>query len=225
MSGTIAVIGTAGRREDAARITPQLYDAMFAETEAAIREWAVAEAVSGGAAVSDHLAVRAYLEGVVSGLRLFLPARFERGAFVPNPRIRFNPGQTSNGYHRAFSEACGIDSLGEIEQAIRKGAEVEVHEGFHLRNSEVADACSHLLAFTFGNGSGAGDVRDDFLPEDEGFSAAATAGLRDGGTAHTWGQAWKPIRKRHVYLGALERALKAEQPSEISAHKLDGVAF
>jgi len=218
MAGAIAIIGTAGRREDAARITPQLYDAMFGEAVAAIREWGCDEAVSGGAAVSDHLAVRAYLEGVVPGLRLFLPARFENGAFVPNPRVRFNPGQTSNGYHRAFSEACGMDSLDEIAQAIRKGAKVAVHEGFHLRNSEVAGACSHLMAFTFGNGSALEEVQADFLPEDEGFSEAEVAGLRDGGTAHTWGQAWKPVRKRHVYLGALERALKVGQsPKSLSA--------
>lgn len=204
MSGTIAIIGTAGRREDAARISRALYDAMYAEALRAIREWGVDEAVSGGAAVSDHLAVRAYLDGAVSRLRLFIPARFSGTAFVPNPLVRFNPGQTSNGYHRAFSAACGLDSLGEIAQAISKGAQVEVHEGFHRRNSEVAAACTHLQAFTFGNG-GATGVSADFLPEDPGFNDAEAAGLRDGGTAHTWGEAWKPRVKRHVYVGALAR--------------------
>lgn len=206
MAGTIAIIGTAGRKEDAARISRALYDAMYAEALLAIREWGVDRAVSGGAAVSDHLAVRAYLEGAVSGLRLFLPARFERGAFVPNPLVRFNPGKTSNGYHRDFSAVCGLDSLGEIEEAIAKGAQAEVYEGFHRRNSEVAAGCSHLLAFTFGNGSGSTTARNDFRPEDSGFSDAEAAGLRDGGTAHTWGEAWKPKAKRHVNLGALLRA-------------------
>jgi len=199
----LAVIGTAGRREDAARISRALYDAMYRETVETARRWGVNGAISGGAAVADHLAVRAFLEGAVESLELWLPARFEHGAFVPNPRVRFNPGATSNNYHRAFSASCGVDSLGEIAEAIRRGAAVHVAEGFHLRNSEVAARCTHMLAFTFGKGGG-----EDLLATDEAFSDPAAAGLKDGGTAHTWGECYNARMKRHVNLFALERVLK-----------------
>lgn len=196
--GRLAVIGTAGRKDDAALINRALYDAMYRETVETAERWGVREAVSGGAAVADHLAVRAFLEGAIDRLELWLPANFERGAFIPNPSIRFNPGRTCNLYHRAFSDSCGLDSLAEIEEAMRKGAAAHVMEGFHLRNSEVADHCTHMLAFTFGTRS-SGDIGQ----ADPGFSDARTAGLKDGGTAHTWGECWKATLKRHVSLDDL----------------------
>lgn len=195
MGGRLSIIGTAGRRDDAKRLNRALYDAMYAEAVDVMGRWGVDEAVSGGAAVSDHLAVRAYLEGAVERLVLYLPARFVNGAFVPNPSIRFNPGSTCNQYHQAFSKSCGLDSLAEIAAAIDKGAAVEIHEGFHLRNSEVADNCSHMLAFTFGLRS-----TGDLVPADAAFTDAAASGLKDGGTAHTWRECWKAARKRHVNL-------------------------
>lgn len=239
MHNRVSIIGTAGRREDAHRIDRTLYDAMYAEAAAALSRWQAVEAVSGGAAVADHLAVRAFLQGDVADLTLYLPAEFGNGAFVPNPAVRFNPGATSNRYHKAFSEACGIDSLSEIADAIAAGARVEVHEGFHRRNSEVAANCTHMLAFTFGAGSSGGispavgasetGLKDggpafhgkaiegetrrmpyrDFMPSDPGFTDATAAGLRDGGTAHCWSQAWKPKIKRHVHLGELLRGCRS----------------
>jgi len=136
MREAIAVIGTAGRRTDAKRINRALYDAMYEHLLAAIREWDVSAAVSGGAAVADHLAVRAFLEGAVSSLHLFLPAEFKERRYVPDGSAPYNPGATSNRYHQAFSEACGINSLSEIAQAIECGAITDVHPGFHTRNME-----------------------------------------------------------------------------------------
>ena len=190
----IAIIGTAGRKDDAARISKALYDAMHRQSLQAIKDWGCDGAVSGGAAVADHLAVRAFLEGAVGALTLYLPARFESGAFVPNPRVQFNPGRTCNEYHRAFSRTCGIDSLAEIDEAIRLGAEVEVHEGFHRRNLEVAGNCEAMLALTFGKGmEPAGIMRDD-----AGFASATAAGLKDGGTAFH-GLASDAENRRKVY--------------------------
>lgn len=204
----VAIIGTAGRGTDSSRIDRRLYDAMYECVLDAIVSWGARGAVSGGAAVADHLAVRAYLDGKVEDLVLFLPADFRGGAYVPNPSVRFNPGQTSNRYHREFSRLCGIDSLREITEAIRRGARIEIVPGFNRRNLEVARLCTHMVALTFGGGVSA-DYREqawrDFLPVDAGFSSAVAANLKDGGTAHTWGQAWKPEIKRHVHLGELPR--------------------
>lgn len=209
MERTIAVIGSAGRGEDSARMTRALYDAMVSEAAEAVKSWGVVVAVSGGAAFADHVAVRLFLDGVVKRLVLHLPADFDGRAFVPNPSVRFNPGQTCNSYHREFSRRCGLDSLSEIAEASRSGAVLAVTPGFHMRNSQVAADCTHLLAFTFGRSVSGVDRQEgryrDFLPAEPGFTDPKAAGLRDGGTAHTWGQAWKPVIKRHVHLGLLGR--------------------
>lgn len=195
MSRPLAVIGTAGRQDDAERITRALYDEMYARTLETIGDWRCKALVSGGAAVADHLAVRAFLDRRVEALSLFLPAPFVDGKFRPTPHVRFNPGRTIQLYHEDFSRRCGIDSLGELATAIERGASVTVIEGFHNRNLEVAAVAGSVLAFTFGTGPSG-----DFDGEDAGFSKAATAGLKDGGTAHTWQSAWKADRKRHVNL-------------------------
>jgi len=203
VSGAIAIIGTAGRDTDAPRINRALYDAMYAHTLGTIAAWGCHAAVSGGAAVADHLAVRAFLDGAVHELRLFLPARFHGGRYVANPLVPSNPGQTTTGYHEDFSRACGLDSLREIAEAIRKGARTEVHEGFKRRNLEVASACTHMIALTFGNGA----PPEDILPTDTRFMDHKAAGLKDGGTQHTWNECWKASRKRHVCLNWLDRGL------------------
>jgi hypothetical protein len=199
MKDAIALIGSAGRQADAAKVSRSLYDLMYEKTERTISDWNILHAVSGGAAFADHLAVRAFLEGRVKSLTLFLPARFSGRSYVPNPRFRNDPGSTSNEYHRAFSSACGVDSLAELSEAIRRGATVSVHEGFQTRNIEVANAVDHMLAFTFGSATSL-----DLGPEDEGFQNASVAGLKiTKGTAHCWAEAWKCRRKSHINLNEL----------------------
>lgn len=192
----LAVIGTAGRGSDADRMSIQLYDAMYARTVAAMRDWNVRALVSGGAAWADHLAVRAFLEGEADTLRLFLPARFEDGRFAGPPA---DAARTANHYHAEFSRRIGVDTLAQIREAGRKGAAVSSHAGFKTRNLEVAAAASHVLAFTFGAG------REPSLvsPDEEAFGSAFEAGLKDGGTAHTWSQTWRADAKLHVDLGWL----------------------
>lgn len=186
-------------------VSRPLYDLMYDETCRAMAGWNIVHAVSGGAAFADHLAVRAYLDGRVARLTLFLPARFNGRSFAPNLRARTDAGTVSNGYHRDFSAKCGLDSLDELARAIRKGAEVHVHEGFQTRNIEVANAVNHLLAFTFGSRT----VRD-IAPDQPGFQNAADAGLKiTKGTAHCWGEAWKSQFKTHVNLNELARSIPA----------------
>lgn len=204
----LAVIGTAGRGTDAARMCLPLYEAMYARTIAAMRDWNVRALVSGGAAWADHLAVRAFLEGEADTLRLFLPARFDGARFAGPPA---DAARTANHYHAEFSRLTGIDTLAQIREAERKGATVSSHAGFKTRNLEVAAVATHVLAFTFG----AGREPSAVAPDDEAFGSAFEAGLKDGGTAHTWSQTWKADAKLHVDLGWL-----ALQPELVSGTSL-----
>lgn len=56
---TIAIIGSAGRKDDASKVNRNLYDSMILEAERIITkewefEWKNVELVSGGASFSDH---------------------------------------------------------------------------------------------------------------------------------------------------------------------------
>ena len=48
MTTTIAIIGTAGRKDDAERLSAALYDAMYLEALKAIQAWGTRRGVSGG---------------------------------------------------------------------------------------------------------------------------------------------------------------------------------
>ena len=206
----LAVIGTAGRLSDADRISLPLYDAMYSEMLGTMTEWNIRSLVSGGATVADHLAVRAFLEGEAEHLVLHLPAPFQGGRYVQSGSAIGRDASTANRYHHQFSDRCGINSLQEIEAAIARGASSHVGRGFKARNLDVAEAATHLLAFTFGNGQedGGDTLWRDFAPDEPGFQSSEEAGLRDGGTAHTWGQCWKADLKRHVNLNVLDKRLR-----------------
>lgn len=201
----LAVIGTAGRQSDAVRINSRLYDAMYAALLRAMSDWAVVGLVSGGAAVADHLAVRAYLNGEAKRLVLHLPAPFDRTRkqYVRPRGAPSDDAGTANRYHAHFSRCCGIDSLNEVAEAIARGAEIHVGTGFKARNLDVANQATHMLALTFG----ADQEAVDLLPDHPAFVDSRSAGLKDGGTAHTWSQCWKARFKRHVSLNRLERDL------------------
>jgi hypothetical protein len=202
MENTLALAGSAGRQADTPKVSRGLYDRMYDETCRTIAEWRIDHLVSGGAAFADHLAVRAFLDGKVRSLTLYLPARFVGRSYQHNPRFQSNPGKTSNELHALFSKACGIDSLGELAEAIRRGATVHVHEGFQTRNIYVANAASHMLAFTFGSATSR-----ELTSEDPGFQNPAVAGLKiTKGTAHCWSEAWKCRLKTHIDLNELMHA-------------------
>jgi hypothetical protein len=203
----LAVIGTAGRAPYAGRITRDLYDAMYGELLTVMSSWGVKSIVSGGAAVADHLAVRAYLAGEADRLILHFPAPFEGGRFI-RPERGPDDSRTANRYHESFSGRCGIDSLAELREAISKGAEVHIGAGFKARNLDVAADATHMLAMTFGPD----EMPSDLDPAHPGFSDAGAAGLVvTSGTAHTWRQCWKAGIKRHVSLTWLERTISPSQ--------------
>lgn len=191
---TLGIIGTAGRKDDRTRMTQSLYKdmcgyaAVFANTYGG-----PIKVVSGGAAWADHVGVTLFLRKIVQGLKLCLPAEFKDGQFIEGSN-RFDPGRTSNWYHKQMSQALGHNTLRDIALAAEAGAILHTIPGFKKRNLHVAsEATDYLLAFTFGTHSGT------YSQEDEGWLDATAAGLKDGGTAHTWSKARSAI-KEHVAL-------------------------
>lgn len=176
-----AIIGTAGR-DPSSNMDAALWGLMV--SDAIYRIPKGASVVSGGAAWADHLAVHLYLCGHAGDLKLHLASpRPIKSAF---PGARGTAAQAANYYHQAFSEVIGRSSIGEIAEAIERGAQYTtqpLHSGlyaFKLRNLSVAeDATKGALAYTWGNGS---------VP-------------KDGGTAHTWRLMKCP--KQHIPLSKL----------------------
>lgn len=182
MSRIIAVIGTAGR-DKTRPMTDKHWDFMCETIAAEVKPEDTL--VSGGAAWADHVAIWAYGTGLVKNLILHLPA-----PFFPENRFQgpsMSAGQTCNHYHKLFSETMGFDSMGHISQAIRQERCHWTLEpvgpgygAFAARNRKVANTCSHMVAFTFGEGG---------VPA-------------DGGTKMTWDMAADKLRI-HVPLGVV----------------------
>lgn len=181
----IGIIGTAGRKDDAPRMSRALYERMYHRAHQEIRarvSLSEVTLVSGGAAWSDHIAVSLRLGKLpYENLHLHFPAPFVGGKYVGG---RGSPGGTANWYHEKFSAKMGANTLDGISRVLKlPGVESHVYEGFHARNLLIADV-DFLLAFTFSPG----------------------AWPKDGGTAHTWRNS-RAALKLHVPLTELERDL------------------
>lgn len=163
MEISLAIIGTAGRKEDGKKLSKKHFAAMCVIAEALMDQlsesnYTITHAVSGGAAWADHVAVRLFLDKKVPNLRLFLPDYWEDGTFHDTgERDPFrNPGGTANYYHKLFLNSTGIHSLSEIQIAKMQGAELIDRNkrnkpfGFYARNALVSNS-DFLLACTFGN--------------------------------------------------------------------------
>lgn len=156
--------------------------------------------VSGGAAVSDHLAVLLFLDGAARSLTLYLPEHFDLESRRFLERGQRSCGAISNYYHRRFSERLhqsltderlepetgrnqsnmsAYNSLCHIRIAADFGARLVVVPGFFQRNIPVGRV-DRLVAFTFGSGDAPAD----------------------GGTAHTWRHS-TATEKIHVSIGGL----------------------
>lgn len=95
--------------------------------------------ISGGSAWCDHLAVWFYLTGKVKSLELHLPSKFD----METERFAGDRcGKTLNSLHKNMKG----DTLGEVADAIGKGAKVTVHKGFYSRNKALAKSCDMLMA-------------------------------------------------------------------------------
>ena len=136
----------------------------------------------------DHLAVTLFLQGQVPALTLHLPAPWKpdvKACFVEDLKVKGDPGNTSNKYHREFSKKLKENTLSHIDSARLVGAKFIVHNGFKNRNAAVAKESQYLVAFTW---------NDDTEPK------------RRSGTADTWAK-WKKKKEKmraiHISLSSL----------------------
>jgi len=158
MEITFAIVGTAGRKDDATKLSKQHFEAMCIVASGLIDQcnesnYTITHLVSGGAAWADHVAVKLFSDKKVPHLRLFLPAEWDNGSYkdlgITDPFK--NPGGTANYYHKRFQNSTHIHSLSQIQSALSEGAElIPVAKGFYARNALVAKS-DFLLAMTFGN--------------------------------------------------------------------------
>jgi hypothetical protein len=146
-----------------------LYDLPF-------KGWSNIHLVSGGASYCDHIAVKLFLTYYDKGckLTLHLPCNFVDDKYYDDGRYdwRVNPGKTANKYHQLFSQYMEYNTLEEIQEAIDKGAEVKIYNGFHKRNIEIGKS-KYMVAFSFSK---------DNKPT-------------DGGTKYTWNHAISKYKK------------------------------
>src|SRR5687767_5866354 len=80
----VAIVGSAGRNEDASKMSQERFQTMCSKADNIITEdWKMERSqvilVSGGSAFADHVAVRLWLEkpSAYAGLELHLPCEFE----------------------------------------------------------------------------------------------------------------------------------------------------
>ena len=181
----VAIIGTAGRKEDARRMTADLYYRMVHDANKRICEMydpSEVILVSGGAAWADHVAVSLWLsDWGFKALHLHFPAPFVNSRF--QARGERSAGAISNFYHYVFGMKMKRDrkvTLRGIQRAIDEGAVTTVSRGFYARNRLVGDVDA-VLAYTWG----------------ESYDHP-----KDGGTRHTWDHSGAPV-KIHVPLSSL----------------------
>lgn len=149
---TLAIIGTAGRREDGPRLTSHHWDRMYAAASKVIEVEGIEALVSGGAAWADHIAVvkGSYANPKIP-TKVYLPSN-ERDIGI----MRY--------YHASFSKLMGYDTYSEVFVA-----NCDHHGGtFHDRNALVAADADIYLAMTFGDG-----------PQVKDGGTAHTVGLMD----------------------------------------------
>jgi hypothetical protein len=184
----IGIIGTAGRRDDAPKMSMALYDAMRKRLDELLHCVPVAERdlQSGGAAWADHLAVDVFNDKQAASLTLHFPAPFLRDTSLSGPAFApTDAGRTANHYHQEFTakflgnSTFPWNSLFDIDWALDEGAKHTVSDGSHARNFLVGQ-CDWRIAFTFGEGA---------VP-------------KDGGTKHCWDHSLAP-KKTHIPLGSL----------------------
>lgn len=178
---SLSIIGTAGRKPVGDKLNKELYEKMYTRLLIHIQSLEVKPEelllISGGAAYSDHLAVRFFNEfyDLKVKLLLHMPARFDK---VNNKFVDNKDADIANHYHKLFSEKCNLNSLEEISLAYKNGMVDRIHDGFFARNRLVALG-QNMIAFTF----------------------SSTGEPADGGTANTWKQC--KGNKLHIDLGSL----------------------
>lgn len=112
--------------------------------------------ISGGAALSDHVAISLYLKyrdilTIPLDITIYLPSLWDKENKIHqdtgDARWYINPGKTANSQHRYFSKIMGFNSLNEINTLYKRGKVNTEYFGFHKRNDEVAKS-DVILAFS-----------------------------------------------------------------------------
>ena len=195
----LAVVGTAGRGQDGARLTADDFNAMVDRVSRTVRPTDVL--ISGGAAWSDHVAVQLFLDGKVGGLVLHLPGELMMKE-VPGetPRLQFDnggfmtSGSTANLYHDQFATALGLkpgDTIAQLQQAIDKGAVVTFGNGASPTRSNDTEISSFIARNRWvAQDATTGMITLSFDPTPNGPS--------DGGTGHAVREhkRWNPDAKQ-----------------------------
>lgn len=179
----IGIIGTAFRKEDAPKLTRELFNKATEAVRKEISSRQIKEditLVSGGAAGIDSIACRLYFSHHCN-IELHFPSQFD----AKNCRFYGNKdAETANYYHQRFSDKLGYNSLEDIRELHRNQHRDEIqlfyYDGFLQRNLEVGKV-DILIALTFNN---------DTIP-------------KDGGTKHTWNHSPAPL-KIHINLDSLQ---------------------
>lgn len=193
----LAIIGTAGRKEDQGILTGEHYDRMVDGAVKLIGHLNLdpreIKLYSGGAAWADHIAVTLVKRGGIAAenLTLFIPTNLEYYGYEAADQTNVNQKRTAdtcNYYHKMFSSRVGINSIQELNDVRKQGAMLDNSAtGFHARNAMVARSLEddgHVLAFTTGLANY--PQADWTIRSFERGVEADAAGLKDGGTAHCW---------------------------------------
>jgi hypothetical protein len=216
-----ALVGSAGRKEDAPRFTAQVYNNAVQSAEEIQDRYDIRSWVSGGAAYSDHIAIALGLKAKkverkvsdaqvalimqpdVIMLHLPCPIAIKNGkpVFVPEVNGKWYcqawEARTANYYHEGFSRKLFKDPFASRNQILEL----------------IAKGLDPLSGITVHVNSGGGllgrnvRVADDAT---EGILAFTFSGgknyPKDGGTANTWRthfQLHPEAQRIHVDLGAL----------------------
>lgn len=206
----LAIIGTAGRKEDRHRLSKSHYQRMVEAASKLITHLKInpkeLKLYSGGAAWADHIVVTLALLEIVphENVTLYLPSELTVNGYTGENEWAKKTASTANYYHRMFSDYTDQDTIQQIIEIGEHGATLVPGNGsFHSRNSLVAKAVSPdgaLLAFTFG-APGINQQPWTIREFDESIKADV-AGLKDGGTADTWSKA--KCSKFHALIGDLD---------------------
>lgn len=192
---TIAVIGSAGRGNDARKFCHGLFEHMVKRVWREIERVSqtikpprkTIRLVSGGAAWGDHVAVALFLDGKVDQLHLHLPCEFF-GYWK-----KFSGGSVSrrvNQLHDEFTRVSGVDSLKDLVKVVEMpGCSTFVHDGFFARNSEIARSVDCVIALTW----------------------SRTMEPSPGGTKDTWTKS-KAKNKVHISLTSLANSIIRRTP-------------
>lgn len=196
MEITFSIVGTAGRGDDASKLSRKHFEAMCIIASGLLEQFAennypVTHLVSGGAAWADHVAVKLFLLHKAPHVRLYIPCKWDNGSYEDTGADdwKLNPGRVLNRYHKAFSNKTLLNSLTEIQIAKGEGAELlPCKGGFYGRNAMVAKS-DFILAMTYGN----------------------KHEVKEGGTAHTIRTYLNRVRKEGIFDKSFHYDLNSEK--------------